>query len=404
VSVPADNRPVSALQGSGVRAVAIVPTYNNAPSVRDVLVGLWREVNDILVVIDGSTDATSAIVNDLKRDCRGPQTLTVLEFESNRGKGAALREGFKKALSIGCTHAITVDADGQHIPGDVVYFLEKIYESPDTLWIGDRTIPFNDSQQPLRSRLGRVFGAFWYRFFTDKKIRDTQCGFRAYPLEPINNLGCTGNGYDFEQELLIHAAWNGIPVKSVPIHLYYPPRDKAVSHFRPFTDFMRIFKVNSKAALTKIFLPWRTMGISGRGWKYNLVFMFRNAASPNMASRSVAMGVFVGILPIYGFQVAFLTAMTPVLRLNWPLAFLGANVSCAPLLPFVIAAGIAVGKIVVPRLPFTPPSILWAHAFAKGGVEWFVGSIVIAVCAGVLVYGLSYPVFLRLAKKRKADK
>jgi glycosyltransferase involved in cell wall biosynthesis len=401
VLVLGDNGSFPGPSEDGLRVVAMVPTYNNAASIREVLSGLRQQISDIMVVIDGSTDSTAAIVKELRDACQGPQTLCLVEFGNNRGKGAALREGFTRALSMGYTHAITVDADGQHIPGDVRFFLEKIHGSPETLWIGDRIIPFKNSEQPLRSRAGRVFGAFWYRFFTDIKIRDTQCGFRAYPLKPIIDLGCTGNGYDFEQELLIHAAWNGIPVRSIPVHLYYPPRNTAVSHFRPFTDFMRIFKVNSKAALTKIFLPWRTMGISGRGWKHNLMFMFTNAASPNTASRSVAMGVFVGILPIYGFQVAFLTAMTPVLRLNWPLAFLGANVSCAPLLPFVIAAGIAVGKIVVPRLPFSPPSILWAHAFAKGGVEWFVGSIVIAVCAGILVYGFSYPLFKILTKSRK---
>ncbi len=400
MSVHADDRPASGAPESGLRVAAIVPTYNNAAAIRDVLVGLWREVSDIIVVVDGSTDETTAIVNDLKRDSRGAQTLTVMEFARNRGKGAALREGFAKALSIGFTHAITVDADGQHVPADVHDFMEKIREFPDTLWIGDRIIPYKNSKQPLRSRAGRVFGAFWYHFFTDNKIRDTQCGFRAYPLSRISDLGCRGDGYDYEQELLIRAAWNGVPVRSVPVHLYYPPREKTVSHFRPFKDFMRIFRVNSIAALTKIFLPWRAMGIAGRGWKHNLAFIFKNAASPHIASRSVAMGVFVGILPIYGFQVAFLTAMTPVLRLNWPLAFLGANVSCAPLLPLVIAAGIAVGKKVVPLLPFTPPSILWAHAFAKGGIEWFVGSIVIAVCAGIAVYGLSYPVF-RILRKDK---
>jgi glycosyltransferase involved in cell wall biosynthesis len=385
---------VSEAPESAVRVVAIIPTYNNAATIRDVVIGVWRYVSDIIVVIDGSIDDTDGILKECERESLKPLTLAIVAFDRNRGKGSALREGLARALAGGFTHAITVDADGQHVPQDAGRFLEKIKSAPETLWIGDRSIPFEQSKQPLRSRFGRAFGAFWYRFFTDKK-----CGFRAYPLERINALGCKGTRYDFEQEVLIRAAWNGISVESVPIHLYYPPREKSVSHFRPFKDFASISRVNSKAALIKIFLPWRTVGISGKGWRHNLAFVFKHAASPHIASRSLAAGVFVGIMPIYGFQVALLTALTPVLRLNWPLAFLGANVSCAPLLPFVIAAGVAVGRIVVPLLPFTPPPILWAHAFAKYGIEWFVGSIVIAVCAGLLVYGLSYPVFRILARK-----
>ena len=383
-----------------IRVVAIIPVYNNEATIPNVVVGLWRQVNDIIIVNDGSTDQTGAHIKELEEQCQPPLSLQVKAFECNFGKGKALREGFSQALSSGYSHAITVDADGQHLPSDAALFLKKIHDSPDTLWIGDRVIPFQQSKQPLHSRAGRIFGAFWYRFFTDKKIRDTQCGFRAYPLRQIESLGCKGFGFDFEQEALIAAAWNGIPVKSVPIHLYYPPRGKSISHFRPLKDFASIFRVNSKAALIKIFMPWRAVGISGKGWRHNLLFLFTSAASPSVASRSLAAGVFMGIMPIYGFQVALLTAMTPVLRLHWPLAFLGVNISCAPLLPFVIAAGIKVGKIIVPLLPFTMPRLLWAHAFAKGGVEWFMGSAVIAIIAGIMVFGLSYPVFRGLARKK----
>jgi glycosyltransferase involved in cell wall biosynthesis len=398
VPVPVDN-----LSASGIRIVAIVPVYNNEATIREVIVGLWQQVSDVVVVNDGSTDRTCAHIKDLEEQCRPPLSLRVIAFEHNCGKGKALREGFSQALSSGYSHAITVDADGQHLPSDVALFFEKIHDSPDTLWIGDRVIPFQQTKQPLRSRAGRIFGAFWYRFFTDKKIHDTQCGFRVYPLRQIEGLRCKGSGFDFEQEVLIAAAWSGIPVKSIPIHLYYPPRGKSVSHFRPLRDFASISRVNSKAALIKIFMPWRAVGISGKGWRHNLLFLFTSAASPSIASRSLAAGVFMGIMPIYGFQVALLTAMTPVLRLHWPLAFLGVNISCAPLLPFVIAAGIKVGKIVVPLLPFKMPSILWAHAFAKGGVEWFVGSVVIAIIAGIFVYGLSFPVF-RFLKKNSDTK
>jgi uncharacterized protein (DUF2062 family) len=161
-----------------------------------------------------------------------------------------------------------------------------------------------------------------------------------------------------------------------------------------------ISRVKVRAALVRAFMPWREVGISGRGWRHNLMYLLTCAPTPRVASRSVAMGVFTGILPIYGFQLAFLTVMTPVLRLHWPLAFLGVNVSCAPLLPFVVAAAVGVGRIVVPLLPFTLHPFLWTSTLAKYGVEWFAGSLVLAVCSGILAYGISFPVFRKLATRK----
>jgi uncharacterized protein (DUF2062 family) len=163
---------------------------------------------------------------------------------------------------------------------------------------------------------------------------------------------------------------------------------------------MRIVKVNLQAELIKIFMPWRALGISGRGWRHNLLFLFSNAASPHNAALSLSMGVFLGIFPIYGFQMILLMALTPVMRLNWPLAFLGVNVTFAPLMPFFIAAGVAVGKLVVPVFPFKLPRIPLCF-IAKGGMEWFVGSVVLAVVSAVLVYGISYPFFRLDARKKQ---
>ncbi|MGB7569443.1 MAG: DUF2062 domain-containing protein, partial [Chitinivibrionales bacterium] len=299
-----------------------------------------------------------------------------------------------------------IDADGQHRSEDMALFIEKTNAAPRKLFIGDRVLSVDGANQPLRSRFGRAFGTFWYRFFTEKDVHDTQCGFRSYPLESVLNLECKGTRYEFEQEVLIYAAWNGIEIESVPIHRYYPAQSKAVSHFRPVVDFFRIGAVNSKAALIKILLPWKTVRAPGKTWREKLLLVLKrelNANSPHKGALSLAMGVCVGIMPIYGFQILFLMAMTPILRLNWPLAFLGSCVSSPPFIPFLIAAGIAIGKLVVPVLPFAIYLQAGVNALAKGGIEWIAGSIALALAVGIATYGIFYPVLAKLNRQKNPN-
>ena len=384
---------------SPMRIAAVIPTYNNAATIAAVIDGVRRHVHDIIVVNDGSIDDTGAIVAAVA--ARTPGVL-LLEFPRNGGKGSALKAGFEKALSCGFTNAITVDADGQHLAEDVPLFIDKTIKAPQTLFVGDRVL-YAGGGQPFRSSFGRAFGAFWYRFFTEKDVHDTQCGFRAYPLGPVLALGCKGRRYEFEQEVLIYAAWNGIDVQSVPIHLYYSPETKAGSHFHPLIDFLRIGKINSRAALIKILLPWKTVRAPGKTWREKLLIVLKrelNANSPHKGALSLALGVCVGIMPIYGFQILLLMAMTPFLRLNWPLAFLGSCVSSPPFIPFLIAVGIAIGKVITPVLPFTIHITAGVNSVVKGGIEWLMGSCVLAIGAGLLTYGIFYPVLAGLNRKK----
>lgn len=378
----------------------IIPTFNNAATIAAVVGDAYRFIKDIFIVNDGSTDPTGAIAGECARARPGVRALSLAR---NSGKGCALKLGFERAAGDGFTNAITMDADGQHRAEDLAAFIEKIHAAPQTLFIGDRVLSSGRGGQPLRSSFGRAFGAFWYRFFTEKDIHDTQCGFRAYPLKTVLGLGCKGSRYEYEQEVLVYAAWNGIAVESVPVHLYYSPEAQAVSHFRPFQDFLRIGRVNSKAALIKILLPWKTVRSPGKTWREKLLLVLkqgRSANSPHKGALSLAIGVCVGIMPIYGFQILFLMALTPVLRLNWPLAFLGSCVSSPPFLPFLIAAGIAIGKVVAPALHITIHPASGMGALAKGGIEWFAGSVVLALGAALLTYGIFYPVLSGLNRRK----
>ncbi len=158
-------------------------------------------------------------------------------------------------------------------------------------------------------------------------------------------------------------------------------------------------KIDIKAALVRIFMPWRTVGISGKGWRHNLLFLFTNVKSPHKAAQSFSMGVFIGLLPILGFQTLTWMVLTPLLKLNWPLAFLGVNISFPPMLPLIIATAIAVGKIFVPMAPISLPAFFRVHPLARYGVEWFFGSIVLAIAVGIFAYAITYLVYRKMVIK-----
>ena len=382
-------------------AVALViPTYNNGATMEAVVRAAYRFVPDIFIVIDGSTDDTAQRAFGLLPEM---PLVRVISIPSNRGKGFALKRGFERALAEGFTNAITMDADGQHCAGDLALFLERVRLSPQTLWIGDRTIRQGAIKEPALSIFGRAFGAFWYGFFTGKNIRDTQCGFRAYPLRAVLDLKCKGERFDYEQEALIYSVWNGIDVRSIAVHRLYLPKTERVSHFRPVIDFLRIGRVNSRAALVKILMPWKTVNSPGKTWREKLLIVFNRelyAHSPSKSAFSLAIGVCMGIMPIYGFQLAVLVALTPILRLNWPLAFLGSCISLPPAIPFLVAVGVAIGKVITPLIPGIVVGASRIGIVAKGGIEWIVGSVALALLAGTATYAVFFPVLLNLNRQK----
>ncbi len=384
------------------RTVVVIPAYNNASTVSSVIAGTARHVPDIIVVNDGSTDNTKSLIDSIASE---NTAIRVIDFDNNRGKGCALRAAFKKAAALGFTHAITVDADGQHYPSDIPVFLEKIALEPATLWIGNRVLRKEETGEPARSAAGRKFGSFWYKFITGIDIRDTQCGFRAYPLASVTGFGCAGSRYEFEQEVLVKAAWNGLRVASVDVHLSYAPKSRVVSHFRPVRDFLRIFAVNSKAVMIKLFLPFLIVDMPCATWRQKIVALFKYElhahSTPERAAFSLTLGVFVGLLPIPFFQVLALLVLSFVMRINRPLAFLGVSISSAPMLPFIYAAAIAIGRLVVPVSWTESVARLNWGGFFTWGIEWFFGSIILALAAAGACWTVSYPVFKGLRRGKK---
>ncbi len=213
----------------------IIPTYNNHRTLANVISGVLKYTDAVIVVNDGSTDGTAGILQQFP-------ALTVLEHPRNQGKGAALRTGFEKAREAGYDFAITIDSDGQHFPDDIPVFIEKLEASDgNILLIGER----NMAQEgvPRKSSFGNKFSNFWFWFETGITLADTQSGFRLYPLSQMPKHYFTPK-FEFEIESIVRAAWKGIKVENVPVRVHYELKDR-VSHFRPFRDFTRISILNT---------------------------------------------------------------------------------------------------------------------------------------------------------------
>lgn len=222
--------------------LVIIPTFNNAGTLENVLQRCLAQGLPVLIVDDGSTDATPAILGGM-----GSQ-VQVLRHKANMGKGKALKTGFLEARRQGYAYALTIDSDGQHFPEDIPALLAAKGER--TLVVGSRSQMGADGGGSFANR----FSNFWFRLFTGVSLPDTQTGFRLYPLRRLPSLTILSSRYEAELALLVFSAWKGLELKPVAVRVAYP--EDRVSHFRPGADFFRISVLNTVLLLISLFYGW----------------------------------------------------------------------------------------------------------------------------------------------------
>ena len=236
----------------------IIPTYNNAGTLEDVIRRCLAQSLPVLVVNDGSTDGTKSVLSDLEKSVLSDLDntvmagltghLSVIHHEKNLGKGQALKTGFLEALRQGFKYALTIDSDGQHFPEDIPALLEEKGER--TLVVGSRSQMGADGGGSFANR----FSNFWFRLYTWVDLPDTQTGFRLYPLNELPSLNLLSSRYEAELTLLVFSAWKGLKLKPVPVRVAYP--EDRVSHFRPGADFLRISLLNTLLLFVSLFYGW----------------------------------------------------------------------------------------------------------------------------------------------------
>jgi len=223
----------------------LIPTYNNAKTLTEVIDSVLQYTSSVIVVNDGSTDNTEEILAAYQ------SKIAVVSYPTNKGKGCALNRGFEKAESMGYNSVITMDSDGQHLASDLALFVKAAQSYPNAMIIGDRQLHLKNLSKG--SAFANRFSNFWFALQTGQKLSDTQTGFRLYPLRRMKGMRSFTSRYEAELELLVRSAWRNIPLVSLPIRVYYPSAAERVSHFRPNIDFLRISLLNTVFVFAAIF-------------------------------------------------------------------------------------------------------------------------------------------------------
>jgi glycosyltransferase involved in cell wall biosynthesis len=237
------------------RICVLIPVFNHGLTVGQVVRGA-QAAFPVLVVDDGSTDDTPAIL------AREPG-LVLLTLPCNQGKGAALRAGFGRAGELGFTHVITLDADGQHPIQALGQFAAACRARPEALIVGVRNL--RQAGAPWARRASNALSNFWFRFETGLRLTDTQCGYRVYPLVAVNCLRATSERYAFELEVLVRAAWAGIPLEPLPVAVDYAAPTSRLSHFDSWHDLLRICRLHARLSAAALVSRRRASEGRGRG-------------------------------------------------------------------------------------------------------------------------------------------
>lgn len=371
---------------SSPRACVLVPTYNNAATVETVLRAIQAAgERDILVVNDGSTDGTAAILARI-------DGITVITNDRNRGKGYSLRRGFEAALAKGFAYAITIDSDGQHAPGEIAKLRAAIAANPGAMIMGARDM--SGADVPGKSSFGNRFSNFWFRVETGWKLTDTQTGFRAYPLAATCSFRAWTTRFEYEVETIVRLAWRDVPFVQVPVSVRYDFPER-VSHFRPGKDFLRISLLNSVLVTLAFLWHWpKQLLTGGRLWRRLKEEAVRPEESSWHKALSIGFGLFMGIVPIWGFQLAVGIPLAFLLKLNRVLFVAAANISIPPMIPLIVYASYRMGAPFVgdDRVRIERFADLTLEAIHWNMMQYLLGAVLLALAAGLVGTMVSWAV------------
>ena len=395
----ADIQPTYQDRFSAHKLCVIIPTYNNGGTLATVITNVLAYTKNIIVVNDGSTDNTADILSSF------PHVWHV-SYAANQGKGWALRQGFAFAIEEGFDFAITIDADGQHYAEDLLVFLEKLDAGErESIIIGARNL--QQENMPSKNTFANKFSNFWFFVETGKKMPDTQSGYRLYPLHMMKGMRWWCKKYEFEIEVIVRCSWRGIKIEPAPVKVYYPPPGERISHFRPFQDFSRISVLNTVLVLfaflyikPRDFLFYLS---KKENWKkiWHEQMLVRNESNLKKAI-SAGIGIWVGIMPIWGFQMLTAILLAAIFKLNKAITFMCCHISMPPMVPVIIFMSFVTGKLwVTGKTDLLFSDGLNLTTIKENLLQYILGSITLATLAGAITTLIIYLVLTVFRKEVK---
>ena len=392
-----------------LKLCVIIPTYNNAGTIAKVVTSVLQYTKNVIVVNDGSTDNTQQIISEINN-------IEIVTYPKNKGKGYALQQGFKYAINKGFDFAITIDSDGQHFAEDIPTFVEKLEENKNVLLIGARNM--SQDGVPGKSSFGNKFSNFWFKIETGKSMPDTQSGYRLYPIHRYKKMLYFTKKYEFEIEIIVRSAWKEIEVDSVPIKIYYSPPEERVSHFRPFKDFTRISILNSILVFIAFVYVKPIMFVKYLFTNNPVKIVKEQIAKHNdsnfKVASAIAFGLFMGIFPVWGFQMILAATVAHFLKLNKIIVLVFSNISIAPMVPIIIYLSYQTGGIVLgntndlmsgEKIIALKNTIMSGEFFTAGNeigysiYQYLIGSVVFGIVLGLSV-GLISLILLNIFRKK----
>lgn len=245
--------PVGESSGVEFKPCLLIPVYNHGQGIGPVLQGL-QALNLPCLLIDDGSDAACAQVLD---EWAQRPWIQLKRLPHNQGKGAAMCAGFEWAAQLGFSHALQIDADGQHDVSDVPAMLQDAQQYPQHVISG---VPLYDDSVPKGRLYGRYITHFWVWVNTwSREIGDSMCGFRVYPLAATNTLlqqEGIGRRMDFDTDIIVRLYWRGLGVINRPTRVRYPL--DGVSHFAMWADNVRISRMHARLFFTML---WRRFGL-----------------------------------------------------------------------------------------------------------------------------------------------
>ncbi|MEZ5992166.1 MAG: DUF2062 domain-containing protein [Planctomycetota bacterium] len=411
----------------------VVPTYNNRNTVLDVVRKVLQVAETVIVVDDGCTDDTAELLKD--------EPIVYVRHKHNKGKGVALRTGFRKALELGYHHAVTIDSDGQHYPDEIPRLVRESQANPDAIVIGVRDM--SGQHVPGASSFGRMFSNYWLKVATGVDVGDTQSGFRVYPLRHVTRLRCWSRKFTYECEVIIRAAWGGCGILNVPVKVYYPPKSERVSHFKPFIDNARFSCLYLYMNFSHLLVPlphkrlvrrdeplWQgnigaslkaawhrarklaalpeNLEMSGgpiKRFRALMRYLVHEKNTPGELGLAVGIGAFWGCSPWIGFHWILALYSATRQHLNRIACVAATNVSFGPLTGVIAIASIWLGKTLLGQPFLIPRTTNWRvlSNFAWDSLgAWVLGSIIIGLAAS-FAFGLSTLYGIRALRRRKTE-